>query len=332
MKRDARILLIDDNPDDRSLVRLELTRAMEGLDLRETNSLPELEEMLAKDGADLVITDFQLHGANGLEVLRKVKSLRPGLPVIMFTGTGSEEIAVEAMKSGLDDYVLKTSRTGEGRLRAAVQKALKMGQKQRELQEAESRFKTLFDTVPVGLFRCTPAGVILDANPALVSILGFEDRAGLVNATFPELHADPGEFARWREILERHGSVGFIEARFRGSGGFKWVQIHAKAFREPGTGQICYEGSVEDITEQKQAEAEREMLISQLQDALAKVKMLTGLLPICASCKKIREDDGNWNQIELYIQNHSEAQFTHGFCPDCVKRLYPEVFVDTPRL
>lgn len=78
-----------------------------------------------------------------------------------------------------------------------------------------------------------------------------------------------------------------------------------------------------DITERKQAEEERERLILQLQDALAEVKKLSGLLPICSSCKKIRDDKGYWNQIEEYIGHHSEAEFTHSICPECLKKLYP---------
>jgi hypothetical protein len=71
---------------------------------------------------------------------------------------------------------------------------------------------------------------------------------------------------------------------------------------------------------------EKEQLITELQEALAKVKTLSGLLPICASCKKIRDDRGYWNRIEAYIGKHSDAQFSHGICPDCAKKLYPDLF------
>jgi len=77
-------------------------------------------------------------------------------------------------------------------------------------------------------------------------------------------------------------------------------------------------------TQLKQAEEDRERLILKLRDALNKVKILSGLLPICASCKKIRDDKGYWKQIETYIQDHSEAEFSHGLCPECVKKLYPD--------
>jgi len=80
------------------------------------------------------------------------------------------------------------------------------------------------------------------------------------------------------------------------------------------------------IQEHKQAEIEREKLIDELQDALAKVKKLSGLIPICSSCKKIRDDKGYWNQLEKYLLEHSDATLSHGLCPDCAKNLYPEVF------
>jgi AmiR/NasT family two-component response regulator len=67
-------------------------------------------------------------------------------------------------------------------------------------------------------------------------------------------------------------------------------------------------------------------LNKELEQALNKVKVLSGMLPICASCKKIRDDKGYWQQIELYIRDHSEAEFSHGICPECVKKLYPEYY------
>ena len=82
--------------------------------------------------------------------------------------------------------------------------------------------------------------------------------------------------------------------------------------------------SIRDITAAKQSEQEREKLIAELTEALAKVRTLSGLLPICSSCKKIRDDKGYWNRIESYIQDHSEAEFSHSICPECAKKLYPD--------
>jgi hypothetical protein len=83
-----------------------------------------------------------------------------------------------------------------------------------------------------------------------------------------------------------------------------------------------------DIERRKQTEKENERLIFELQDALAKVKTLSGLIPICANCKNIRDDKGYWNQIESYIHEHADVSFSHGICPDCAKKLYPDIDLD----
>ncbi|WP_319408114.1 response regulator [uncultured Desulfosarcina sp.] len=84
--------------------------------------------------------------------------------------------------------------------------------------------------------------------------------------------------------------------------------------------------AIEIAVVKHEAAKARETLIAQLQKALREVKTLTGLLPICASCKKIRKDDSTWQQIEEYISSHSDADFTHGICPECAHRLYPELY------
>ena len=81
----------------------------------------------------------------------------------------------------------------------------------------------------------------------------------------------------------------------------------------------------QEIAARKKTQEEKEKIIAELQEAMAQVKTLRGLLPICARCKKIRDDKGYWNQIEIYIAEHSEATFTHGICPECKKELYPEL-------
>ena len=79
-----------------------------------------------------------------------------------------------------------------------------------------------------------------------------------------------------------------------------------------------------DITDRKATENEHERLISELREALAQVKTLSGFIPICASCKNIRDDAGYWQQIEQYLGKHSDLEFTHGICPACLEKLYPE--------
>ena len=79
-----------------------------------------------------------------------------------------------------------------------------------------------------------------------------------------------------------------------------------------------------DITERKRAEEQREKLVRELTEAMAQVKQLRGMLPICSACKKIRDDAGYWNQIETYIRKHTDVEFSHSVCPDCFRKLYPE--------
>jgi DNA-binding response OmpR family regulator len=88
--------------------------------------------------------------------------------------------------------------------------------------------------------------------------------------------------------------------------------------------------SIRYAIERKRIENEKEQVIAELQEALAKVKLLSGFIPICASCKKIRDDTGYWQQVEAYIQKHSNAEFSHSICPDCRHKLYPELYPEPP--
>jgi len=84
-----------------------------------------------------------------------------------------------------------------------------------------------------------------------------------------------------------------------------------------------------DLLELRRLSGELQTRNQELSEAMARVKTLSGLLPICAGCKKIRDDQGYWQQVEFYLQGHSDATFTHGLCPDCCTRLYPEIFDKT---
>ena len=125
-----------------------------------------------------------------------------------------------------------------------------------------------------------------------------------------------------RQLLET-GKIIFEAVHVKESGEEFPVEINSNIIYQQGTPIIL--AVVRDISERKRAEKEQEKLIQELQETLSKVKTLSGLLPICASCKKIRDDKGYWNQIEAYIRDHSEAEFSHGICPECSKTLYPDL-------
>lgn len=135
-------------------------------------------------------------------------------------------------------------------------------------------------------------------------------------------------FHFWPQLLSfvRADNIAELELRIDREELPEWYLVSRTPLAEgrgssAGTLLIC-----RDITRQKQRDDEREMLIAELQEALASVKTLGGLLPICASCKKIRDDEGYWSQVEQYIGKHTDAKFTHGICPDCGKRALEEYY------
>ena len=107
-------------------------------------------------------------------------------------------------------------------------------------------------------------------------------------------------------------------------GDIRWIHLRTTLLRDEQGKALAIEGIALDITEKKQEEMEREQLIRELKKALAEVKTLSGLLPICSFCKNVRDDQGYWKQIESYITEHSELFFTHGLCPECLAHHYPQ--------
>ena len=254
MRDSLHILLVDDNPDDRSLIIRTLRQEYANVRIREVTDERRLAEALAEGGFDLVITDYQLRWTDGIKVLSSVKSSLPDCPVIMFTATGSEEIAVEAVKSGLDDYVLKSAKHLV-RLAAAVRIALERVGERQAVRVAEKHYRSLFKGVPVGLFCSTAEGRLLDVNPAMCEILGYESAGPLLAMDAALLFEKPGEKKRWIDSVEREGIVRNFETSLRRRDGMViWTRNNARAVRDSSGRTIYYEGSVEDITAQKLAE------------------------------------------------------------------------------
>jgi PAS domain S-box-containing protein len=187
----------------------------------------------------------------------------------------------------------------------------------------ETPYHLLFENGMDGMMFTAPDGRILDANPAACRMFQrtreeiiAAGRTGLIDNSDPRL---PGLLAQRQETGKVHGE---LNARRRDGSLFP-VEISSVVFEDRGAqSRTCL--IIRDISERKLAEFERERLIRELQEALAKVKTLTGLLPICASCKKIRDERGLWHYLEIYIRNHTEADFSHGICPECRKKLYPD--------
>jgi hypothetical protein len=103
-----------------------------------------------------------------------------------------------------------------------------------------------------------------------------------------------------------------------------WGRLTSALVRDAHENPRFAVGLIEDITARKLSELEREKLLRQVQAAMANVKTLSGLVPICSTCKKIRNDRGEWRAVEEYVTQHTGAQFSHGICPECLKKYYPE--------
>ncbi len=170
------ISIIDDNPDDRTLAIRELKKEFNNISINEITNRSELDEILEQGDFDLVITDYRLRWTTGLEVLKKIKSQYPDIPVIMFTGTGTEEVAVEAMKIGLEDYVVKSPKHFM-RLPVSVKRAIEQREEQKEAEEAvkksELKYKAIFENTGTKSFIFDGNDIIEIVNNQFEKMSGY---------------------------------------------------------------------------------------------------------------------------------------------------------------
>jgi PAS domain S-box-containing protein len=259
-------LLVDDEPDDRALATHELRARFEPLEVEEAPDAMQLERALRAGKFDAAIVDYKLRWTDGLTVLRRLKAGYPGRPVVMFTASGNEEIAVEAMRAGLDDYVLKSPRHA-GRLADAVERALGSARERGLLRSLEDRYRGFFDRLPVGAFRLSPEGHFIDANPQVARLLGASP-AELVGARFEDFLADAAGRTRWHAALST-GHIDHFETPITRTDGLeRWVQIETVAPRAPEQAVLFLEGVIVDVTERRWT-AETEQLVAEAAERLA---------------------------------------------------------------
>ncbi|MDP8965807.1 MAG: ATP-binding protein [Cyanobacteriota bacterium] len=257
MNRSLRLLIIDDNPSDRILAIRELKREFPHLEVEEIKEAKGFERAVIAGHFDVVVTDYQVGWSNGLEILHTIKKRYPNCPTVMFTNTGSEEIAVEAMKSGLDDYILKAP-NHYFRLAAAVRATLERAETQQRAARLEIRLQSLLNQLNLGVFRSTLKGQLLESNPAFLRLLGVNtlseaSLSHLVNLEEINLQV---QNASSPEHQER-------EVQFhRADGTSIWTLLTIAL--NTIDGETIVDGLVEDITGRKQAEAE----IRQLNETL----------------------------------------------------------------
>ena len=200
---------------------------------------------------------------------------------------------------------------------------------EKELKHSRADYQRIFENAHDAILIFEPqTEKILEVNQRACEIYGFPQNE-LLGKSLKTISKDvkTGE-KRIKDLLRTKKSTHFETVQFRKDGSEMYLEINAALIEYKGRQAIL--SINRDITERIKAEEEREKLIGELQQAIKQVKTLRGLLPICSNCKRIRDDDGYWQQIEVYIGEHSDAEFTHGLCVDCAKNLYPDMNFDEP--
>lgn len=301
------ILLVEDNHADVDLIQETLADVTNPrYEWTHVGRLAQALERLTDNHFDVVLLDLTLSDGQGLESLSPMLRQAPDVPIIVLTGTDNEALAIKALQMGAQDYLVKRW-ADEALLIRAIRYAIERKRAEDALRKSEARFRRIIERNADSIFVVDQQGIVRFVNAAAEALFGYraEELVGELFG-FPIVIDESTEL----NIIPKDGKIAVVEMRV--------VEITWQD-------EIAYLASLRDITERKWVELKRRRLILELEEVLAEVKTLSGLLPICASCKKIRDDQGYWQQVEAYIEAHSEAEFSHGFCPDCLERLYPDL-------
>jgi two-component system NtrC family sensor kinase len=252
MPRPLRVLILEDRPEDCDLMLHELRR--EGFEpaWQRVESEASYVARLTPD-LDVILADYSLPGFDAVRALHRLKDRGLDVPFIVLSGTIGDERAAAIMRDGATDYLLKDRLA---RLGPAVTAAVAAARQRRAFREVETRYKSLFERVPVGLYRSTPAGEIVDWNPALVQMLGYPDRQSFLTANATDFYVDPGQRSRFQALIAEQGSARGFETQFRRrDGSVLSVRLSGSRVQDAEGRTLYYEGSIEDVTDLKRAEA-----------------------------------------------------------------------------
>lgn len=195
-------------------------------------------------------------------------------------------------------------------------------QAQAALRESRERYRTLVDNMQDLLCELNQDGRYLYVSKNYADVLGYEPAELLGRNAFELVH--PDDLAAVTAVFDSPSGQGQTVFRYRHRNGeWRWMESAGKAYT---TVEGENRGVVisRDITERKRGEEERENHILLLQHALDNIKVLRGLLPICAHCKKIRDDQGQWHTVETYVKERADVDFSHGICPECLNKHYSQ--------
>ncbi|HEY9902454.1 MAG TPA: PAS domain S-box protein [Candidatus Sericytochromatia bacterium] len=301
-----RILLIDDNPQDRLLAIRALEKEFPTLQVQEVVKADDLTLVLETGQFDLVITDYQLRWSDGLSVLHSIKDRYPDCPVIMFTNSGTQEIAVEAMKAGLEDYVIKSPKHYI-RLATAVHLAWEKAQTNRKVKGLENRLQGLLNQLNVGVFRQSLDGLLLEGNPAFFRLLGLNDQSDAPTMRSLEPYFQPEDYAQLLNELKAHRQIQEREVQLqRADGNPIWVRLSQTL--NTIEGQTIIDGLIEDISDRRQSEREQTRLVEEL---ASKQRLLEAVLQQIPAGLIVAEAPSG----RIVLKNEQVQKILHGSYP-----------------
>jgi PAS domain S-box-containing protein len=275
-----------------------------------TSSGREAIAMVAKTEPNLVLMDIGLRGdMTGIEAAEGIGQCWP-IPII-FLIADTDEATLRSTKVPEPFSYVVTPFT-ERELRIIIDMALYKDDTKKQAQEFEERFFAV--SIDMLCF-LDFSGYFKRLNPAWEKILGFT-REELLSKPFIEfVHPDDRErtLKQNRKVRAGEKALSFENRYLCKDGSYKWLLWNAAPDLD---NQVIY-SVARDITGRKKAEEERETLLKELQAALAEVKSLQEILPICSYCKKIRNDKNYWQTVETYISQHTNTKFSHSICPNC---------------
>ncbi|MFH1862062.1 MAG: PAS domain S-box protein [bacterium] len=327
-----RVLIVEDSADDAALVLRQLQSGRFNTQHRRVDNAADLRKALDQEAWNIIISDHSMPNFDSFGALAVLQEKNLDTPFIIVSGAIGEETVVAAMKAGAHDYVSKNNLARllpvvERELRAAQERNWKQ-ETENALRSSEERLRTIVQNMPVMMCAFDENGRIIAWNRESEEVTGY-NAAEVINN--PEairlLYPDP----EYRRVMkQKMAEAGFtyrgMEWRITSQDGSqKILLVHDLSKEFPIPGWHSWIVGM-DITVRKQVEEERERYIVELKEALDQIKTLSGLIPICAECKNIRDDTGYWNQVEAYIEKHSHAEFSHSICPECTKKLYPKYY------
>jgi PAS domain S-box-containing protein len=315
------VLVVEDSEYDASLMLEQIRQAGYEPMSERVQTAEELKAALGRHTWEVILSDYVMPQFSGPDALKLVREKHADIPFIVISGVYGEEAAVRMMKAGASDYLVKTNLS---RLVPAIEREIEAAQSRRARVQAENQARYLAAIVESSddaIYGMKLDGTVVSWNRSAERIYGF--RAGEiigrnVSILYPDERLD--ELIDTMERVKRGDHVGHSETTRVRKGGRQVPMAVTISPMKNGDNKISGASVIgQDITSRRRDELERIKLIQELTDALGRAKTLAGLLPICACCKRIRDDQGYWQQVELYISEHSDAVFSHGICPECLK-------------